>query len=61
MVAAGAFAGRTPALTAQAARDLRVLQGLEGAAAMPGGQAPLADLVRSWSGPRPAPVTWQWG
>ena len=44
MVAAGAFAGRTPALTAQAARDLRVLQGLEGAAAVPGGQAPLADL-----------------
>ena len=44
MVAAGAFAGRTPALTAQAARDLRVLQGLDGAAAVPGGQAPLADL-----------------
>jgi signal transduction histidine kinase len=44
MVAAGAFAERTPALTAQADRDLRVLQGLEGAAAMPGGQAPLADL-----------------
>ena len=44
MVAAGAFAGRTPALTAQAARDLRVLRGLEGAAAMPGGQAPLTDL-----------------
>jgi signal transduction histidine kinase len=44
MVAAGAFAGRTPALTAQADRDLRVLQGLEGAAAVPGGQAPLADL-----------------
>jgi signal transduction histidine kinase len=44
MVAAGAFAERTRALTAQAARDLRVLQGLEGAAAVPGGQAPLADL-----------------
>ena len=44
MVAAGAFAERTPALTAQAARDLRVLQGLDGAAAMPGGQAPLTDL-----------------
>jgi two-component system NarL family sensor kinase len=44
MVAAGAFAGRTPALTAQADRDLRVLQGLEGAAALPGGQAPLTDL-----------------
>ena len=28
MVAAGAFAGPSPALTAQAARDLRVLQGL---------------------------------
>src|SRR5512146_1209301 len=30
MVAAGAFAGPSPALTAQAARDLRVLQGLAG-------------------------------
>jgi signal transduction histidine kinase len=44
MVAAGAFAGRTPALTAQADRDLRVLQGLEGAPVAPGGQAPLTDL-----------------
>jgi len=50
MVAAGAFAGPSPALTAQAAGDLRVLQGLEGAPAMPGGPAapggpvPLTDL-----------------
>jgi signal transduction histidine kinase len=44
MVAAGAFAGPSPALTAQAARDLRVLQGLAGAPAVPGGLAPLADL-----------------
>jgi len=44
MVAAGAFAGQSPALTAQAAGDLRVLQGLAGAPAMPGGLAPLTDL-----------------
>ncbi len=44
MVAAGAFAERNPALTAQAARDLRVLQGLDGAPAGPGGLAPLTDL-----------------
>jgi signal transduction histidine kinase len=44
MVAAGAFAGPSPALTTQAARDLRVLQGLAGAPAMPGGPAPLIDL-----------------
>jgi two-component system NarL family sensor kinase len=44
MVAAGAFAERTPALTAQAARDLRVLQGLEGAPAVPDGLEPLTDL-----------------
>lgn len=44
MVAAGAFAGPSPALTAQAARDLRVLQGLEGPPAMADGPAPLADL-----------------
>jgi anti-sigma regulatory factor (Ser/Thr protein kinase) len=44
MVAAGAFAGPSQALTAQAARDLRVLQGLEGAPAAPGGLAPLTDL-----------------
>jgi signal transduction histidine kinase len=47
MVAAGAFAGPSPALTAQAGRDLRVLQGLAGAPAGPGGAgdpAPLADL-----------------
>jgi signal transduction histidine kinase len=45
MVAAGAFAGRSPALTAQANRDLRVLQRLEGAPAVPGGLAPLTDLA----------------
>jgi len=44
MVAAGAFAGPSPALNAQAARDLRVLQGLAGPAAVPGGPAPLTDL-----------------
>ena len=44
MVAAGAFAGPNPALTAQAARDLQVLQGLAGAPAGPGGPAPLTDL-----------------
>ncbi len=44
MVAAGAFAGPSPALTAQAARDLRVLQGLEGAPTFAEGLAPLIDL-----------------
>jgi signal transduction histidine kinase len=44
MVAAGAFAGPSRALTAQAVRDLSVLQGLEGAPAVPGGLAPLTDL-----------------
>jgi signal transduction histidine kinase len=53
MVAAGAFAGPSPALTAQADRDVRVLQGLAGAPAGPavpggpggpGGSAPLTDL-----------------
>ena len=47
MVAVGAFAEPSPALTAQAARDLRVLQGLAGAPAVPavpGGLAPLTDL-----------------
>jgi signal transduction histidine kinase len=44
MVAAGAFASPSPALTAQADRDLRVLQGLDGAPAAPGGLAPLTDL-----------------
>jgi signal transduction histidine kinase len=44
MVAAGAFAEPSPALTAQAARDLRVLQGLAGAPAVPRGLAPLIDL-----------------
>jgi signal transduction histidine kinase len=39
MVAAGAFAEPSPALTAQAARDLQVLQGLAGAPAGPGGRA----------------------
>jgi signal transduction histidine kinase len=45
MVAAGAFAEPSQALTAQAARDLHVLQGLEGAPAMPAGPAPLTDLA----------------
>ena len=44
MVAAGAFAEPSPALTAQAAGDLRVLQELAGAPAVPGGLAPLTDL-----------------
>ena len=50
MVAAGAFAEPSPALTAQAARDLRVLQGLADAPDTPAGPgdpgdpAPLADL-----------------
>jgi signal transduction histidine kinase len=44
MVAAGAFAGPSAALTAQADRDLRVLQGLDGAPAVPGELAPLTDL-----------------
>jgi len=56
MVAAGAFAGPSLALTAQAARDLRVLQGIAVAPSAPGGPsdqggpgttseaAPLTDL-----------------
>jgi signal transduction histidine kinase len=44
MVAAGAFAEPSPALTAQADRDLRVLQGLDGAPAAPGAVVPLTDL-----------------
>ena len=44
MVAAGAFAEPSPALTAQAARDQRVLQGLVGAPAVPGRLIPLTDL-----------------
>ena len=44
MVAAGAFAKPSSALTAQAARDLGVLQGLAGAPAVPDGLAPLTDL-----------------
>ena len=42
MVTAGAEP--SAALAAQAARDLRMLQGFAGAPAMPGGLAPLADL-----------------
>ena len=45
MVAAGAFAEPSPALTAQAARDLRVLQGLAGAPAVQDRLAPLTDLT----------------
>jgi signal transduction histidine kinase len=44
MVAAGAFAGPSPALTLQASRDLRVLQGLEGSPSMPSGLVALTDL-----------------
>ena len=44
MIAAGAFAEPSPALTAQADRDLRVLQGLDGAPAAPGAAVPLTDL-----------------
>jgi signal transduction histidine kinase len=44
MVAAGAFAEPSPALTAQAARDLRVLQELADAPAVPDEFAPLTDL-----------------
>jgi signal transduction histidine kinase len=44
MVAAGAFAEPSPALIAQAVRDLQVLQGLAGAPAAPSGLAPLTDL-----------------
>jgi signal transduction histidine kinase len=46
MVAAGAFAEPSPALTAQAARDVHVLQGLADAPdapAAPGAPAPLTD------------------
>jgi signal transduction histidine kinase len=49
MVAAGAFAGPSPALTAQAARDLRVLEELAGAPDAPdaaGGLTPLTDLTQ---------------
>jgi signal transduction histidine kinase len=45
MVAAGAFTEPSQALTAQASRDLRVLQGLEGAPAVPGGLTLLTDLT----------------
>ena len=46
VIAAGAFAEPSRALTAQAARDLRVLQGLASAPAVPGGAAaPLTDLT----------------
>jgi signal transduction histidine kinase len=44
MVAAGAFAGPSAALTEQAARDLHVLQGLESAPAVLDGLGPLTDL-----------------
>jgi signal transduction histidine kinase len=43
MIAAGAFTEPSPALTAQAARDLRVLQALAGAPAGPDGLAVTAD------------------
>ena len=44
MVAAGAFEGPSSALTVQAARDLRVLQGLASTPPVPGPPAPLTDL-----------------
>jgi signal transduction histidine kinase len=44
MVAAGAFAEPSSALSKQAARDLRVLQELADAPAVPGRLAPLTDL-----------------
>jgi signal transduction histidine kinase len=44
MVAAGAFAGPSPALALQASRDLRVLQGLEGSPSVPSGLVALTDL-----------------
>jgi signal transduction histidine kinase len=44
MVAAGAFAEPSLALIAQAARDQRVLQGLEGTPAVPGRAVTLTDL-----------------
>jgi signal transduction histidine kinase len=44
MVAAGAFAEPSAALTGQAARDLRVLQGLADAPAVQSEPAPLTDL-----------------
>jgi signal transduction histidine kinase len=44
MVAAGAFAGRSPALTAQASRDLHVLRGLAAAPGGPAEPAPLTEL-----------------
>jgi len=45
MVAAGAFTEPSQALTAQAARDLLVLQGLAGAPAVHDEEAPLTDLT----------------
>ena len=45
MVAAGAFTGPSAALTAQAARDLLVLQGLASAPAVRDGLAPVTDLT----------------
>jgi signal transduction histidine kinase len=45
MVAAGAFAEPSPALTAQAARDLSVLQGLAETPAAASGPAPLSELT----------------
>ena len=76
MVAAGAFAGPSPALTAQTDRDLRVLQGLASApdatgapdvAAVPAnlprraGWRRWLTWDRSWSAPRSAPMTWPCG
>jgi signal transduction histidine kinase len=50
MVAAGAFAERSRGLTAQADRDLRVLQGLEGAPAAAAGRGGWGGSGGSWGG-----------
>jgi len=54
MVAAGAFAGPSPALTAQADRDLRVLQGLANAPDAP--SLPAVAATRAVPGAPAAPV-----
>ena len=52
MVAAGAFAEPSTALTVQAARDLRVLQGLAGAPPVPGLAAPDGPAPLTYLGPK---------
>jgi hypothetical protein len=58
MVAAGAFAEPSPALTAQAARDLQVLQGLANVPAGPGG--PGGSDSGGWGGPGGLGVAGGW-